>query len=134
MALLVPNEGEVYALEALVGKTAATAPILCLFESNTTPAETDTVATYTEATFTGYSAITLTSASWNAATAGAPSYIDYAQQTFTCSGAGSTNIYGYFIKSTTSAKLLWAERDASAPFPVTTSGDTVKVTPKITAD
>lgn len=134
MTLLVPNEGEVVALEAFVNKTAATDPILKLFKSNTTPAETDTAATYTEADFTGYSAITLTGSSWNAATSGAPSYIDYAQQTFTCSGAGSTDIYGYYIVGTTNGKLLWAERDASAPFTVTTSGDTVKVTPKITAD
>lgn len=131
MALNVPDEGENYALEAFVGKTAATAPILCLFQSNTTPADTDTVATYTESNFTGYSSITITGASWNAASGGSIAYS--AQQTFTCSGASSQNVYGYFVKSTTSSKLLWSERDASAPFAIANSGDAVKITPTITA-
>jgi hypothetical protein len=131
MALNVPDEGENYALEAFVGKTAATAPILCLFQSNTTPADTDTVATYTESNFTGYAAITITGASWNNALGGSISY--GSQQTFTCSGAASQSVYGYFIKSTTSAKLLWSERDASAPFAIANSGDAVKITPAISA-
>lgn len=135
MALLVPNEGEVYALEAFTGKTPATAPILCLFQSNTTPAETDTVASYTEATWTGYSAITLTSASWGAASGGAPSSHAYAQQTFTSSaGSQSQNNYGYFVKSTTSAKLLWAERFSDGPYQIVNNGDQIKVTPTVTAD
>lgn len=131
MALNVPDEGENYALEAFVGKTTATAPIVCLYKNNITPSDTDTVATFTEATFSGYANITLAGASWNAASGGTITYS--AQQTFTCSGAATDDIYGYFIKSTTSSKCLWAERDAAAPFAIRNSGDTVKITPTIGA-
>lgn len=132
MALNVPDEGENYALEAFVNKTTATNPILKLFKTNVTPADTDTAATYTEAGFPGYASITLTGASWNAASGGSISYS--AQQTFTCSGAATDDIYGYFIVSTTSGKLLWSEKDASAPFAVRNSGDAIKITPTISAN
>lgn len=134
MAILVPNVGEAIVLEALVNKTAPQNLVLKLFKSNTTPAETDTAATYTEATFSGYSAATLTGSSWNAATQGAPSYIDYAQQSFTADAVATDDIYGYYYVQATSGILVAAERDASAPFAVRNSGDKVQITPRITAD
>ena len=60
MAFLVPNPGETLVVGMIVNKTAPENLVLKLFKSNTTPAETDTAATYTEADFTGYAAITLT--------------------------------------------------------------------------
>lgn len=135
MALVVTNSGEVIALEYLVNKDAPEDLVLRLFQSNTTPAETDVTATYTEANFTGYSAITLTGASWGAGSGGAPSSITYgSQQTFTCSGASSNSIYGYYVTRSVTGDLVWAERDASAPFSITTSGDNIKITPAITAE
>ena len=135
MALLVPNAGEVIALEAFVNKTAPLSQTLCLFQSNTTPAETDTTATYTEATWTGYAAINLTGATWGAASAGAPSSIAYAQQTFTSSaGSQSQANYGYFVKQQTSGTLMWAERFGDGPYTIVNNGDQIKVTPTITAD
>ena len=135
MALLMPNDGECIALEALVNKTAPQDQKLLLYKSNTTPAETDTTATYTAADFTGYADISLSGASWGAASAGAPSSIAYAQQTFT-SSAGSQNqpVYGYLVKQTTSGKLLWAERFTDGPYTIVNNGDAIKVTPTITAD
>lgn len=131
MAISVPDVGENLVLEMIVNKTAAQNLVLKLYTSNTTPAESDTAATYAaEATFTGYSAATLTGASWGAASGGS---IAYAQQTFTCSGAGSENIYGYFVIQTTSGTLLYSERGSGVPFTITTVGDNVKVTPTITA-
>lgn len=133
MALLFPNTGENIALEALVNKTAPQNLVLKLFSSNTTPAEGDTAVTYTEATFSGYAAITLTGASWNAASAGSISYS--AQQTFTRNSTGTTeNIYGYYVVQATSGTLVYAERDANAPFAVTNNGDAIKITPTISAD
>lgn len=133
MALLFPNTGENIALEALVNKTAPQNLVLKLFSSNTTPAEGDTAVTYTEATFAGYAAATLTGASWNAASAGSIAYS--AQQTFTRSTTGTTeNIYGYYVVQVTSGTLVYAERDVSAPFAVTNNGDTIKITPTISAD
>jgi hypothetical protein len=134
MALLVPNQGETIALEAFVAKTAGQNLILNLYKSNTTPAETDTEASYTSADFTGYSAITLTAASWTT-TPGAPSNVSYSQQTFT-SSAGSQNqsVYGYYFTQVTSAKLTWVERFTDGPYVIVNNGDTIKVTPVLTAD
>ena len=134
MTLLVPNTGEVLFLEMIVNKTAAQDWVLKLFKSNTTPAETDTAATYTEADFTGYSSITLTGSSWGSGSAGAPSSIAYAQQTFT-SSADSQNqdIYGYYYVQATSGTLILAERQASS-FNIANNGDTIKLTPAITCD
>lgn len=132
MALLVPNVGENLALEMVVNKTAAQNLVLKLFQSNTTPAEGDTAVTYTESTFSGYVAATLTGASWGAASGGS---IAYAQQTFTHNGGGTSNsIYGYFMVQASSGTLFLAERDGAAPFSMTNNGDNIKITPTITAD
>lgn len=132
MTLVLPDQGESIALEALVGKTAGQNLVLRLFKSNTTPAETDTEATYTEADFTGYSAITLTAANWSV-TGTAPSSAGYAQQTFTSSaGSQSQSVYGYYLTQVTSGKLVWAERFTDGPYTITNNGDTIKVTLAIT--
>ena len=137
MALLVPDSGESYLLQALVGKLTATAPILRLYKTNITPAETDTLATYSSnyPTFTGYAAITLTSASWTVSGT-APTQIAYAQQTFTCTANQSTEqVYGYIVTDTTpGTTLLWAEKFTDGPYPITNNGDAIKITPQITAD
>lgn len=134
MAGVLVNQGETIMLEALTNKTAPQTLVLKLFKSDTTPAEADTEASYTEADFTGYSSISLTPASWTT-TPGAPSQVTYPQQTF-ASTADQTlqNIYGYMLVQTTSGKLVAAERFASAPFPVQNLDDKVLVTPKITQD
>lgn len=131
MALLVPNDGEEIALKLLVNKASPENLVLRLFTNNKTPAEADVAADYTEASGSGYSAITLTGANWTV-TPGAPTEASYAQQTFTITGALG-NVYGYFLTQTTSGKLVWAERFAAGPYNLQ-NGDTLKVTPKITAD
>lgn len=134
MALLLPNNGEGDALAAIVGKAAAENLVLRLYTSDTTPAETDTTATYTEATFTGYAAITLTASSWTV-TEGAPSNAAYPQQTFTSSADQSPqSVYGYYFTRVTSGRLAWAERFPSGPYVIANNGDNVKVTPKFTLD
>jgi hypothetical protein len=134
MALVLPNQGETIGLEALVAKTAGQNLILKLFKSNTTPAETDTEDTYTEADFTGYEAVTLTAANW-VATAGAPSNIAYAQQTFTSSEDSQNQpVYGYYLVQVSSGKLVWAERFTDGPYTIVNNGDAIKVTPVITCD
>jgi hypothetical protein len=130
MALLVPNTGENLVVGMIVNKTAPENLTLKLFKSNTTPAEGDTAATYTEADFTGYSAITLTGASWTVTADTAA----YAQQSFT-SSANQTlqNVYGYFLVQATSGTLIWAERFTDAPYAISNNGDIIRVTPTITA-
>ena len=95
MALNVPDVGENLILEMLVNKTAAQNQTLKLFKNNITPSDTDTAGTYTESTFTGYAASSLTGASWGAAAAGTITY--GSQQTFTCSGASAESVYGYYV-------------------------------------
>lgn len=133
MALNFPDVGENLVLEMIVNKTAPQNLNLRLFSNNITPADTDTAATYTEATFAGYAAIALAGGSWGAAAAGVITY--GAQQTFTRSSTGTVeNIYGYYVTQSVSGVLLYSERDASAPAPITNAGDALKLTPTIGAN
>lgn len=132
MALVVPNNGEGDAAEYFVNRAAPENLVLRAFESNTTPAETDTAASYTEFTAPGYASITLPGASWGAPSEGAPTSIAYAQQTWTLTGAGSA--YGYYMTRVTSGRIALAERFTGAPFTIPSGGGTIKVTPTITFD
>lgn len=131
MAAVMVNQGEGLALEMIVNKTAAENLVLKLFKNNWTPAEGDTESAATEADFTGYSAKTLTGASWTV-TPGAPSVATYAQQEF-ASTADQTaqTIYGWYLVQATSGKLMWAERFAASG-EVSLNGHKIRVTPRIT--
>jgi hypothetical protein len=132
-ALLVPDVGEVQLLKFALGVDASEDQKLCLFASNTTPAEGDTAGTYTLATGGGYGDKTLTKTSWSVSTTSGTTTASYVEQTFTFTGALTTNadIYGYLVKSAVGGILLWAERAGSIFTPANT-GDTYKVTPQIT--
>lgn len=133
MTILVPNTGEIIALSLLVNKTSPENLVYRLFATNVTPAETDTAASYTEASGGGYAAITMTGASWTV-TGGAPSTAAYAQQTYTFTGPLTTNatIYGYYVTQATSGTLVLAETFTN--FTPAANGDNIKLTPQITAD
>jgi hypothetical protein len=134
MALTFTDSGESVVLNYLVAKTTPENLRLFLFKSNTTPAETDSFATYSECTFTGYASIVLTGASWGSITAGEPSTIPYAQQTFTCTANITTEqCYGYGYRQSTSGILIATERFSDGPYPITNNGDLIKVTPNIGA-
>lgn len=133
MALLVQNNGEAVALSLLVNKvTTPENLVLRLYTSNTTPAETDTAGTYTEASGNGYTAITLTGATWTV-TPGAPTEAAYPEQTFTFTG-NLGNVYGYFMTRVTSGDLIYSERFTDGPYNIAGNGYQIKVTPKITMD
>ena len=132
MALNFPDVGENLVLAMIVNRTAPENLVLRLFKNNITPSDTDVAGTYTEATFPGYAAITLTGASWNAPSGGTIAY--GAQQTFTCSGTSTDDIYGYYVTQASSGTLLYSERDGAAPFAVRNSGDNIKLTPTIGAN
>lgn len=134
MTMLVPNGGEVVALSYLVNKVATPENlVMFLFATNITPAETDTIGTYTEAAGGGYASKTLTGASWTV-TGGAPSLATYAAQLWTFTGPLTTNgtIFGYGYKRLTTGDLVAVE--AFASMTPTTSGDNLTVTPSISAD
>lgn len=132
MALLVPNAGETDALSFFVAKSNATNLILKLYTNNISPGETDVAGTYTEAAGNGYTALTMNGANWTV-TAGAPSLAEYAQQTFTFTGALGL-VYGYFMVRATSGTIAYGERFTDGPYNVTANGDQIKITPKITFD
>jgi len=100
---------------------------LRLFATNVTPAQTG--ITYVEAAGGGYSAITLTNGSWTVSTANDPSDAVYAQQTFTFTGALTTNgtVYGYYVTDA-DGTVIYAE--AITPFTPASDGDFIKITPK----
>ena len=101
---------------------------LRLFCNDVTPAQTG--ISYSEATGGGYAAKTLTNGSWTVATANDPSDAVYAEQTFTFTGALTTNttVYGYYVTDADNT-VLWAET-LTAPFTPANNGDNIKITPK----
>lgn len=135
MALLVPDVGEVLFLKWCLNNAVPENQSLRLFVNNITPAESDTAASYTEATGGGYAAKSLTGSSWTVATASGITSGTYASQVWTFTGPLTTNpnIYGYFMKGATSGTLLFAEA-AVTPYTPASSGDTYTVNPVVTLD
>lgn len=134
--ILVPNNGEGDIANGFIGITTNLTTLnLRLYQNNITPAETDTAATYTEATFTGYAAVTaMPTGSWTVVE-GAPTRASYPQQTFS-SSAGSQNqsIYGYYMTRTTNGRIALAERFTDGPYVIVNNGDQIRVTPQIDFD
>jgi hypothetical protein len=133
MAIVVPNVGEVIALNLFFNKATPENQVLRLFATNITPAETDTAGTYTEAAGGGYANKALTGTSWTV-TGGAPSTAAAGVQTFTFTGPLTTNatVFGYYVTQTTSGILMFAESFAS--FTPTNNGDNIALTLNFTAD
>jgi hypothetical protein len=116
---------------------------LKLYQSNTTVAETDVAATYTEANFTNYTSKALngklsSSAGWTLPASVAPTGAWSAEslvaeatqpsQSWTCGTTGNT-IYGYFVVGATSNILWWAERFATAR--TLASADSLTLVPRL---
>ena len=121
-------------LKNFLNNTAPQDQTLKLYTSNTTPAEGDTAATYTEASGGGYAAKSLTGSSWTVSTAAGTTEGSYAQQTWTFTSVpGTPDMYGYFVVQTTSGILMWAERFTGAPYTIVNVNDQINVTPKIQA-
>lgn len=133
MALVIPDEGEVQLLtKALKSALTVDEDYSLRLYTAISPAlgESTTLADFTQATFTGYAAKTLTRAGWGApSTSVGTTSSTYAQQTWTHSGsAGSSQtILGYYVVGVTSGKVLWAETFTTAR--VIDGGDTLSLTP-----
>ncbi len=132
MTLLVPNASEVIIMENFLNKTAPQDLVLKLYSSDTTPAETDTVVTYTEATGGGYADQAITAATWTV-TPGNPTSAAYPEITFTFTGSVG-NVYGYFVVQSISGALMWSERFTNGPFNIQNNGDEIRVTLQITLE
>ena len=133
MALILADVGADELLKIVFNNDRAAAGnnlTLKLFVSNTTPTQTSTAGSFTEAAGGGYVAKTLTMGSWTVTPANDPSDAVYAEQVFTFTGALTTNptIYGYFVVDADGV-LLWAER-LTASFTPANNGDHLDITPK----
>ncbi len=128
MPLVVTNAGENRLLD-WVFRTSGTNLSLRLYTNAYTPVATSVIGDFTEATFAGYAARTLTRASFNAATTNAAgkAEITYADQTW--SATSNQTVHGYFVTDS-SGNLLFAERFATSKALV--SGDSLIVSPKFT--
>jgi hypothetical protein len=132
MTLLVPNGSEVIMMENFLNKAAPQDLRVKLYSSDTTPAETDTAATYTETSGGGYSDVALVAATWTV-TGGNPTTATYPEITISFTGAAG-NVYGYYVVQETSGDLMWAERFTSAPLNIQNNGDEIRITLQITLE
>jgi hypothetical protein len=90
-----------------------------------------TAASFTEASFTGYEAKTLTGGSWTSAS-GAPASASYATQAFvsTVSQASQT-LYGYYVTRVSTDRLAWYEY-FNTPVAISGADEFITVTPRLT--
>lgn len=130
MALVLADVGA----DAILGTYFNSSPslgnlTLKLFATNVTPVDTHTAGSYTEAAGGGYASKTLTNGSWTLTTGNDPSDVVYAAQTFTFTGALTTNatIYGYYVVDA-AGTLIFAE--AVTSFTPANNGDNLAITPK----
>ena len=130
MAGRIVDDGLEDMLKASVNHTAGEALVLRLHQNNPTITAASVAGDFTEATFTGYAAVTLTGGSW-VVSGTDPTTCNYPQVTFTC-GADSQDqdIYGYYITRTTSGRLYAAENFTGGAVNVDANGDLVKITPE----
>jgi hypothetical protein len=126
--MIINQSAKTQALSYLVGNdTTVEALTLRLFSNNATITDTTVAASVTEVTTgDGYTPINLTGSSWAVSVVGNVPTATYPQQTWTFT-APKGNIYGYYITNA-SGILLLAEKFATGPYNVQTSGDVISVT------
>lgn len=105
--------------------------VLRLYVNNRgTPLVTDTAANYTEATFTGYAALNLTS--WGTAFLNANNQgeVDEILRTFTRTSTGTVQtVYGYYLTDG-SGNLVDVQQGLAGGVPITNAGDGYAVVPR----
>jgi hypothetical protein len=120
MAGVWADDGIKAELDAMTGSSPISTAKLRLFKSNTTPSNATVLSDLTEATFAGYSAISLSG--WSAAVVTAHvAQSDPSPGTFTIT-SGTQAIYGWYVTDSGNTKLLWAQRDTGAPITLDASG------------
>lgn len=101
-----------------------------LFVNDVVPTDTDTAASYTEATGGGYEPKTLAVADCTVSNVDGIMQAEYPQQSFIFTGPLTTNstVYGVYVVDADGV-LICAERLAT-PYEPMNAGDTIGVTPK----
>jgi hypothetical protein len=117
MDLLFPDNGLVYQLTQILTTNVK----YRLFANNVTPTLNDTLATYTEASFAGYAAV---SQNWSNFTInGVANHQGYALAppvTFTNTSGSTQTVYGYYVTDDLNTTLLAAARFDGAPISIPT--------------
>jgi hypothetical protein len=126
--LVVSDSSEVLMLQYILNKSNPSNLTIHLYSNNVTPGESSTITTFTEVTGFGYNPIALIPANWTIV-------IDdfakgeHTEVTWTFTGAAGA-IYGYYVTRQT-GELMWAERFTNGPYTINTSGDEIRVTPRL---
>jgi hypothetical protein len=128
MSLVVADQGKLDMLAPVATFLGANAT-LHLYQNNHTPLHGDTAAAYTEATFSGYAGIPLTSWGTPYLSADFHAWIDEVLRTWTCTASSPANtIYGYYVLGA-GGRLLWAELAATS-VAINAAGQTYSVLPR----
>lgn len=102
-----------------------------LYVNDITPAASDTAATYTEASFTGYTSAAFSRDGAMSVDGAGNAVQAYAKMTFSFTGSsGTNNVYGWYFTDGAGA-LRAAERFDSAPWVVDVGHPEIDVTPLI---
>lgn len=124
-------------LDSTTGKSAS--PIgggtLRLFTAPTTVSQARVIGDFTEATFAGYAAVALATATWAAAAVSAhvASSLYGATVTFTRNATGAAQtIYGWYLTDAGNTKLYACALFGAGPYTVTNNGDAISVVPTLT--
>jgi len=132
VALKIPYDSTLFLLNQLITSVLDDCT-LHLYVNNHVPANGDTVADYTEATFPGYAPIPF--GSWPFATLNASNKAstELAMQIFTA-GVVITpeDVYGIYVTHDGSGDLVYAELDASGPVTISTPGQNYGYLPRFT--
>jgi hypothetical protein len=134
MPIVVPNEGERRLLEFIVGKsTLPSSQVVLHLYKNDVDLTTDnfTSASFQEADAAGYSSQILNGSSWTISTdsSGVSSAVYGSNLTFNLTAA--QDIYGYYVTTTNSSQILWAEEFPGSPFSLPSGGGQITIRPQI---
>lgn len=131
MSLKVPYASTLKGLDLLVAAWLEGAT-LRLYSNNHTPADADTVGDYTECTFPGYAAISLTGWSGAALNGSNKAETVLGPQTFTGGSIVTPeDIYGIFVTDV-DGDLIDAEINPAGVVSMSLAGQTYSYTPKFT--
>jgi hypothetical protein len=94
-----------------------------LFTNNITPGTATVLANFTEASFTGYAAVSGSTITWSAAAlSGHIAFSNGSNITFNNTSAAPVTIYGVYVTNAANTVLYYAELDPNAPISIPASG------------
>jgi hypothetical protein len=131
MSLRVSDKGRRWVISHAFGLRNDYNLKMRLFQNNFQPTQNDTVANYTEATFSGYVPAVL--AGWAGPNpSGVQEVVTANNCVFAVSPAPVTGntVYGYYVTDENDGGAeLWADRFTNAPLPMTAAGTSIVVAP-----